>query len=127
MCLVSFQPARAHGLKHHEFRPVDHRLGMDASAVNCVVQDNQGLIWLGTDRGLYSFDGFHARHYAAGMKQGQGNDGIIYCALMVDSVTLWLGADNGLAVFNTFTDRFEPAPAGLPENIRAICRINDHS
>ena len=45
-------PLMAHGLKHHEFRPIDHRLGMDASAVNCMVQDNHGLIWLGTDRGL---------------------------------------------------------------------------
>ena len=40
---------------------------------------------------------------------------------------MWLGADNGLLVFNTYTDSYEPAPAGLPENIRAISRINDHS
>jgi signal transduction histidine kinase/ligand-binding sensor domain-containing protein/CheY-like chemotaxis protein len=127
LSLFAFQQGKAHGLKYHEFRPIDHRLGMDASAVNCVVQDNHGLIWLGTDRGLYSFDGYLARHYSANGQPGQGNDGVVYCALMIDSVHIWLGADNGLFVFNTYTDHYEPSPTGLPENIRAISRINDHS
>jgi signal transduction histidine kinase/ligand-binding sensor domain-containing protein/CheY-like chemotaxis protein/AraC-like DNA-binding protein len=126
LSLIAFQQIKGHGLKYHEFRPIDHRLGMDASAVNCVVQDNHGLIWLGTDRGLYSFDGYMARHYSARTHHAQGN-GVVYCALMVDSVHIWLGTDNGLSVFNTFTDSYEPTPGDLPENIRAISRINDHS
>lgn len=125
--LTATRQMKAHGLKYHDFKPIDHRLGMDASAVNCVIQDNYGLIWLGTDRGLYSFDGYAARHYSSKSLSGQGNDGVVYCALLVDSIHIWLGADNGLSVFNTFTDCFEPAPKGLPENIRAITRINDHS
>ena len=63
---------KAHGLKYHEFRPIDHRLGMNASAVNCIVQDGQGLIWMGTDRGLYSFDGYLARQYSAREEPGTG-------------------------------------------------------
>lgn len=125
--LIAYQQVDAHGLDYHEFRPIDHRLGMNASAVNCVLQDNQGLIWLGTDRGLYSFDGYQARQYSAMVQLGQDNDGVVYCALMVDSVHIWLGADDGLLVFNTYTDGYESAPTGLPENIRAISRINDHS
>lgn len=132
LCLILsgfllLEPVEGHGLKYHEFRPIDHSVGMDASAVNCVVQDNHGLIWLGTDRGLYSFDGYQARHYSAKTQLSQANDGVVYCALMVDSAHIWLGADYGLFVFNTFTDRYEPSPDGLPENIRAISRINDHS
>lgn len=125
--LLSFQTTTAHGLKYHKFRSIDHRLGLDASAVNCIVQDNQGLIWMGTDRGLYNFDGYLARHFVSGDQTVHANNGVIYCALMVDSVHLWLGADNGLSVFNTYTDRFEPAPEGLPDNIRAIGRIDDHT
>jgi ligand-binding sensor domain-containing protein/signal transduction histidine kinase/AraC-like DNA-binding protein/ActR/RegA family two-component response regulator len=124
--IVPYQ-LKAHGLKYHEFSPIDRRLGMDASVVYCVVQDNHGLIWLGTDRGLYSFDGYSARHYSARTQLGKGNDGVVYCAQMVDSIHIWLGADNGLFVFNTYTDRYESAPSGLPENIRAMSRINDHS
>ncbi len=120
----ALQQVNAHGLKHHEFRPIDHRLGMNASAVNCVIQDNQGLIWLGTDRGLYNFDGYQARHYSARDQLRAENDGVVYCALLVDSVRLWLGADDGLLVFNTYTDSYEPAPEGMPENVRAIARID---
>lgn len=127
LSLITVQQVRAHGLKYHEFRPIDHRMGLNASAVNCVVQDDQGLIWLGTDRGLYSFDGYQARQYSAREQLGQDNDGVVYCALMVDSVLMWLGTDNGLQVFNTYTDNFEAAPGGLPENIRAISRINSHT
>jgi signal transduction histidine kinase/ligand-binding sensor domain-containing protein/CheY-like chemotaxis protein/AraC-like DNA-binding protein len=124
--LVVFRPMEAHGLKYHEFKTIDHRLGIAASVVYCVVQDNHGLIWMGSDRGLYSFDGYVARHYAIKTKNGQGIDGVVYCAQMIDSVRLWLGTDNGLVVFNTYTDSYESAPAGLPGNIRAISRINDH-
>jgi signal transduction histidine kinase/ligand-binding sensor domain-containing protein/DNA-binding response OmpR family regulator len=123
---VFSQQVNAHGLKYHEFSPIDHRLGMDASAVYCVVQDSHGLIWMGTDRGLYNFDGYQAHQYSARAQLGQDNDGNVYCALMVDSVHIWLGTDNGLLVFNTFTDSFEPAQGVLPENIRAISRIDDH-
>ena len=125
--LVAPKQVSAHGLKYHEFKTIDHQVGMNASVVYCVVQDNHGLIWFGTDRGLYSFDGYSAHHYSTKGQFGQDNVGVIYCAQMVDSVRLWLGSDNGLFVFNTYTDKYESAPTGLPENIRAISRINDHS
>jgi ligand-binding sensor domain-containing protein/signal transduction histidine kinase/CheY-like chemotaxis protein len=119
--------ATGHGLDYHEFTPIDHRLGLNASAVNCVVQDGQGLIWLGTDRGLFSFDGYQARHYPPPARSVSDNTGVIYCALMTDSVQMWLGTDDGLLVFNTFTDSYVPAPEGLPDNIRSLARINDNS
>ncbi len=124
-CLVS--PLSGHGLKYHEFTPIDHRLGLNASAMNCVMQDEQGLIWLGTDRGLFSFDGYNARQYPPPPGSGSNNTGVIYCALMVDSVHMWIGTDDGLLVFNTYTDTYEPAPEGLPDNIRSLARITDKS
>lgn len=33
----------------------------DASVVNCFVQDKSGLIWMGTNKGLYSYNGFGAQ------------------------------------------------------------------
>jgi signal transduction histidine kinase/ligand-binding sensor domain-containing protein/DNA-binding response OmpR family regulator len=125
--LLSLCKVWGHGLKYHEFIPVDHRTGLNASAVYCVVQDESGLIWIGTDRGLFSFDGYTAHAFVSGKQPEADNNGVIYCGQMIDSIHLWLGADNGLLVFNTYTDKFELPPAGLPANIRAISRINDHS
>lgn len=127
MCLLVVNQAKGHGLTFHEFKSLDHRIGMNAGAVYCFIQDNQGLIWLGTDRGLFSFDGYSARKHIASSSIAKDNGGVIYCAEKVDSAHIWLGADNGLLVFNTYTDQFEKAPAGLPMNIRAIERIDDRS
>ncbi len=33
-------------------------------AVNCIFQDSEGLLWVGTASGLYRYDGAHVRHYA---------------------------------------------------------------
>ncbi|MFT3739069.1 MAG: two-component regulator propeller domain-containing protein [Breznakibacter sp.] len=117
------QTAMAHGIKYHEFRPIDRRAGMDASVVYCVLQDAQGMVWMGTNQGLYSFDGYSARYHPAA---SQSQNGVIYCAVMPDSAHIWLGTENGLMVFNTHTDQFEDAPQGMPANIRAIERINGH-
>jgi len=117
----------AHGVGYHEFSPIDRRLGLDATVVYSVEQDHQGLIWMGTNQGLYSFDGYSAQFHSLDDAQGQNPSGVVYCTMMPDSVHLWLGAESGLLVFNTLTDRFETAPAGLPDNIRAIERIDNHS
>jgi ligand-binding sensor domain-containing protein/signal transduction histidine kinase/DNA-binding response OmpR family regulator len=127
LCLLLLETAIphafAHGVKYHEFTPIDRRVGMDASIVYCAVQDHQGLIWMGTNQGLYSYDGYSARYHSSPL---QGHNGVIYCAFMPDSMHIWLGGESGLVVFNTLTDRFEPTPQGLPQNIRSIVRLNQH-
>lgn len=36
-----------------------------AQAVYAITQDTSGVVWLGTDNGLYSYDGYHDyRHFA---------------------------------------------------------------
>lgn len=113
-------------MNYHEFKTIDHQQGIDASAIYTTIQDQNGMIWMGTDRGLYSFDGYQARRYSATDESGQKYNGVIYCLQLVDSSHLWLGSDYGLLVFNTYTDTFEPIPARLPKNIRAIAAIDSN-
>lgn len=58
------------GLRHHPLdRSQSYRtfknisLPFDANQVNSVCQDNQGLVWLGTRRGLYSYNGYDLHEY----------------------------------------------------------------
>lgn len=125
--MVSISSAYPHGVKYHEFITIDRNVGLDASVVYCMVQDNQGMVWMGTNQGLYSFDGYTAQYHASISETGQSINGVVYCALLVDSTHLWLGTENGLMIFNTATDKFEPTPLGLPQNIRAITSLNDNS
>lgn len=36
-------------------------LETEAAAVCCVLHDEQGMAWLGTDKGVYSYDGYNTR------------------------------------------------------------------
>lgn len=42
--------------------------GLPSNTVYCIIQDNHGFIWLGTDAGLSRFDGVEFRNY--GLKEG---------------------------------------------------------
>ncbi|MFH7391317.1 two-component regulator propeller domain-containing protein, partial [Pseudomonas syringae group genomosp. 7] len=33
-------------------------LGAEASLVSCFLQDSEGLIWIGSNKGLFSYDGY---------------------------------------------------------------------
>ncbi len=37
--------------------------GLSESAIDCVVQDSQGFVWIGTEDGLNRFDGYSFRIY----------------------------------------------------------------
>ncbi|PZX20418.1 two component regulator with propeller domain [Breznakibacter xylanolyticus] len=111
----------SHGLRSHEFTSVDRRQGLNASVVHSMVQDYWGMMWLGTNNGLYGYDGYMARRYGQADTMGTGAvDGVINTMFMPDSIHLWLGAETGLLVYNIQDDRIETMPAGLPDNIRAI-------
>ena len=34
-------------------------------SVRCFTQDSTGMVWFGTSRGLYSYDGYDIRHYVS--------------------------------------------------------------
>ncbi|MBI9038249.1 MAG: histidine kinase [Bacteroidales bacterium] len=36
--------------------------GLETSSVNCIVRDKEGFVWLGTNKGLYRFDGTNFIH-----------------------------------------------------------------
>lgn len=92
-------------------------LGAEASSIGCLLQDTQGLMWIGTNKGLFSYDGYAARpHFAL----GEPGNTRIYCGEVIDSTYLYLGADNGLLVYNYRTDRYEDTGIDFPKDVRAL-------
>lgn len=79
-----------------------------AQTVCAITQDAQGLIWLGTDNGLYSYDGYHGyRHYA---EQSYSNTRVN--ALASDGKDLlYLATGNGILAFNMHTNGYEHTEA----------------
>ena len=72
-------------------------LGTEASVISCFLQDTQGLIWIGSNKGLFSYDGYSSQpHFTFGERSNTR----IYCGTVVDSTYLYIGADNGLLIYN---------------------------
>lgn len=91
----------------------------DASMVASIMQDRSGMIWLGTNKGLYSYDGYSVYAHNKGGKDVKTH---IYCGLDINGSQLYLGSDNGLLIYNYRIDGYEALPAKFPKDIRSIVK-----
>ncbi len=76
--------------------------------VNKILQDKTGFIWIGTDKGLFKFDGIRTRRFLGIDNLPDEN----VTALAQDSIgRLWVGSNNGKIsiVQNNTISLFEPA------------------
>lgn len=100
---------------------VFHRieLGEEASAVTCLLQDTEGVLWIGSDRGLFNYDGYSVQPF---FEFGTSANTHIYCGAVADSTYLYLGADNGLLVYDYRRDVYVDTGVTFPKDIRALAR-----
>lgn len=92
----------------------------DATTVTCFAQDQSGLMWFGTNNGLYSFDGFQINDYSHISEKTR-----IHCMLVLDASIMCIGSDNGLSFFNYQNDKLINKSIKFPMNIRSLCLIGD--
>ncbi len=101
-----------------DYRSYCHvNLGTDASFIGCFLQDTQGLMWIGSNKGLFSYDGYSAQPH---FDIGHFSNTRINCGSIVDSTYLYLGADNGLLIYNYLNDTYEDTEGCFPKDIRAL-------
>lgn len=80
------------------------KLPFDANVVNTICQDSNGLIWIGTKRGLVNYNGYnyHLCYYGKDMPDENTIQAIVqlqHC--------LYVGTDNGIRKLNLLTWKFE--------------------
>lgn len=94
-----------------------------STAANCFVQDSEGMIWVGSEKGLYTYDGFSIYpHY----ELGKLSNTHIYCAIRVGDSRFYLGSDNGLLIYNYRTECYENNPSIAPRDIRCMVLDGDN-
>ena len=108
----------------YQFTDIEGNYGSstDESIIpNCIIESSNGLIWIGTDKGLARFD-TETQHFeffgAGGSVDMQWiNDNIMSIYEDTDGL-LWLGTQGGLVVFNPTTAQKEVFTIrnGLPDN-----------
>jgi signal transduction histidine kinase/ligand-binding sensor domain-containing protein len=71
--------------------------GLPTNVVNAIVQTSNGLLWVGTQAGLATFDGreFHPVHFNS---PGAPPQGAIHSLLIASDGDLWIGTDAGVVL-----------------------------
>ena len=90
------------------------------SVITCFTQDKQGMIWVGTEKGLYSYDGYSAQSHFWDTRY---RDSWIYCMDIVDEKYIYLGTDNGLMIYDIEKDRYVDSKVAFPKDVRTTLYV----
>lgn len=80
--------------------------GLPDDHVNCIIQDDQGFIWMTTHEGLCRFDGSFIKTYQHDPKVPNS---LLYnrgAKVVADSNRVWVGTSAGVSVLNIAADTF---------------------
>jgi ligand-binding sensor domain-containing protein/signal transduction histidine kinase len=81
--------------------------GLSQNSVHCIFQDRDGLIWIGTQDGLNSFDGKSFKKYRANSLDSTTlSDQFVLSIEEDNNGSLWVGTRNGLNKLNKQTGKF---------------------
>lgn len=129
--LLSWSDAHVSELDSENIKslPFDRfRLGeeFDSALILCLEQDDLGFIWIGTDRGLFRFDGHRFVHYTHSEEDDFSLQGDFVYEIFLDSGNrLLIGTDRGLHAYRSETNDFEHLPlfeSAIQESSTAVIR-----
>ena len=101
-------------------------LNSNASVINCFIQDSQGTIWLGSNKGLFSYNGYSVqRHILPFTESKNPSSTKINCGILLDNDHLCLGFDNGILIYNLKTDSYEKQTVEFPSDVRSLVLSGD--
>lgn len=105
--------------------------GLSNNSVQCILQDNTGIVWIGTSAGLNRYDGTSFITYSVLSTPAITNNAVT--ALMQDENNyIWIGTENGLNILQPETNTLQQfihkdaSPTSLPAGpIRVIQKMHD--
>ena len=102
--ISSFEPGGASKINYLEFDRLT--VDIEASVVNSLAQDSSGMMWICTNKGLYSYDGYSIYPYN---RAGYESRVQIQCAEFIGD-ELWMGTDRGVLVYDIRAGAYIPGP-----------------
>jgi signal transduction histidine kinase/CheY-like chemotaxis protein len=104
--------------QHYLFRAYGQEDGLTNLVVQSILQDRTGFLWVGTQNGLFRYDGDHFLRYLS--KDGLPSSDVSSLFQSADG-TLWVGSRYGVAEFNG--DHFDVASLSEEYEIRGRSAI----
>lgn len=103
--------------------------GLSQSVVNCIFQDSEGYIWLGTQNGLNKFNGYTFEVFTYNPNDTNSiTNNWIYSIAEDEQGNLWIGTKSGLVKYNRKTSQFKriiyrtPYPAAVTDCVYDVKR-----
>ncbi|RYD97037.1 MAG: hypothetical protein EOP54_12095 [Sphingobacteriales bacterium] len=103
---LGFFNAPAQSFPNLKFNQITVKDGLSTNAVNCTYEDQNGIIWIATSKGLNRYDGTGIKEF-----KHVANDSTTICNDAILSIVgdkeqqLWLGTAKGLSRFNPLTGK----------------------
>ena len=97
LCLLTFFSFQLFSQTHSiRFNRLGINDGLSQSTINCILQDNDGYIWVGTQDGLNKYDGYEVVQYKTKLKDENSIANAFITALYEDKKGgLWIGTQTG--------------------------------
>ena len=117
----------AEGSRGPNFMPFYPGPSKPARSVNVIKEDRSGVIWLGTDQGLYRLDQRSFSPMEIGLPEN-ADDRTVMAILFDRAGSTWIGATSGLYRLGNGSTRRYAAKDGLPSNdVRALLEDREGS
>lgn len=92
-------------------------LSLEANSIRFFLQDKQGLMWIGTNKGLYSYDGYKSYpHFSPGSAESR----MINCGLFYNDDFLLLGTEKGILLYNYKLDKYSLTEFEFAGDVRTM-------
>lgn len=87
---------------------INEEQGLESGSIESIAQDEEGYIWLGTQKGIYQFDGLNSKKYINDGKQGSLKSDDIYQIIVTENNQVWAATSTaGIAKFDRKTGTFQ--------------------
>lgn len=106
--LLCLAPSLLAAQQQKRFLVYDTEDGLSNNSVHAITRTADGMVWLGTQDGLSSFDGNHFNVYKHNEADtGSLSDQFVLSVVEDKKNNLWVGTRSGLNYFNRKTQRFK--------------------
>lgn len=97
------------GFASNVLKQISNTDGLSNNSVNCIYEDSDNVIWIGTWDGLNSFDGSEIRTYRYNRNNPHSiSNNVIRQIVEEDKRYLWIATDYGVNRWDRYEERFIP-------------------
>ncbi|MCC6369614.1 MAG: SpoIIE family protein phosphatase [Bacteroidia bacterium] len=111
------------------FKAITSENGLSTNFVHCIMQDDKGFMWFGTQDGLNKYNGFDSKIFKNDPSDTNSLRGSeIFCLSQINTNLILIGTDNGLHFFNPVNEKFQRISKrnkGLLGKITTIYKLDE--